>query len=589
MSSTPLPTFIEDDSKQHNLGAVPLSLIYGVTSATIWLLASIPSLTHLSSEQKGLLLWFVPLVVGIASFFLLLIGPMWILSRKGAMPRRGVGLWITLATIASSTVAHYVLSSLTQPRPLEADTLIVRVVLLLVVYRFSVKIHNFLGELALANSALVELADKRNRIREEQQTLEENFAKRLQGIKNTVIEIFSGSKVEISRLLWELSETVVRPISHELSRSSAKFELPKLRIRRQDWRNAMELLVEMSPLRPLLTGIATAILGIGFSIQITTDQSMILPDGSPELRLVVDGDSLIAFALQLVTLSISSYVSVLFAQFVLKRLPKNRVHQGTEINLLLALALGTLTSALSSYLVLLLIQGHGVALGLALICGLSVAIFGLITSTSTAIGALGRALLSSLDSKNHILRREAVRESQELWSRRRDSSLLLHGPIRSLLISQAISHKESPEKSMNASEILDEFDRKQWRFAIDVTKEPMAGIEEVISLWSDNCEINLNADTAELSRISKTPTLGKLLKEMLTEAILNSVVHGKASKIDIQIELRDSDIDFQVWDNGTLTESDRPGLGSSLYSENCTEWSLSHSNEGTFLHAVIPA
>jgi hypothetical protein len=588
MYSTPLHAFDDVDSNKQSLDTVPLTLIFGVASVTIWLLVSVPSLNQLGVEQGGLLLWLASLVVGVVSFFLLLIGPMWLLSGKGMRPKRGVGLWIALATIASSTFAHVALSLFTQPRPLEADTLIVRIVLLLVVYRFSVKIHSFLVELTLAQSTTVELIDKTNRIRDERETLDSKVAQRIQSIKATVLQILNKPKDERSRLLWELSESVVRPISHEISRSGSKMELAKLRVTIRDWQNAMELLVGMSPLRPLLTGIATAIIGIGFSIQITTDQSLVLADGSSELRLMVDTDSLISFALQLVTLFLSSFVSVLLSQFVLGRLLDKHLAQRTELSLLLAITLASLTSALFTYVVIFLIQGNGVALGLALICGLSVAIFGLLTSTTTAIGALGRAMLASLHHQNQRLTRDAVRESQELWRQRRDSSLFLHGPIRSLLISQAINHKESPGEAMNAAEILAEFDNKQLRFDSDVAKEPLAGVEEVISLWRDNCQINLTADTAEFSTIGNTPTLGKLLKEMLTEAILNSVVHGGATEIDIRLELQDADLLVQVRDNGTLNETHQPGMGSALYSENCTEWSLSKSNLGTTLRAIIP-
>jgi signal transduction histidine kinase len=97
---------------------------------------------------------------------------------------------------------------------------------------------------------------------------------------------------------------------------------------------------------------------------------------------------------------------------------------------------------------------------------------------------------------------------------------------------------------------------------------------DLVQRWQGFLEV-------EFFEIPTTWTHGHEL--IVDEALANSFRHGKATKAKVFI---DKDGSIEIRDNGQLTSSRKPGMGSSLFSD-LAEWNLSKEALETVFRAKI--
>lgn len=410
-------------------------------------------------------------------------------------------------------------------------------------------------------------------------------------LENDLRGIFAEGESVVSDKLWLLSETVVRPLSHQLSKERVELSDTRNIVWRPSWSAISRELSQRAKLRPLLTGLSTALVFLGLSVQVGDQRNLTEPTDTTEgIQVVADTESLLSFFIQLGFGVFISWLAVFFgkrfleSQRITARIPDTLTRFTTALILASVIAF-VFTLGLIDFVVLdqemLLVEA------MPLVIALTVFIFGLIGAASQSLRSFTASILKTIEEENNRLRWEAARLNQQIWQSRRRLGKMLHGPIRSILISAAILWKQKQENPPSLDSLL-EYTTGQFDRLSKPIENPLQALDETIELWRENCQIELQINQDELSEIAKDHVASELLSDLLCDAILNSVVHGEANKLDIEIKREPDKLSVKVTDDGKLAEETTPGLGSSMLDENTLWWSLSNDQGMTVLRADIP-
>ena len=78
-----------------------------------------------------------------------------------------------------------------------------------------------------------------------------------------------------------------------------------------------------------------------------------------------------------------------------------------------------------------------------------------------------------------------------------------------------------------------------------------------------------------LEALRKNPATSECLAEVLREAVSNASKHGKATKVEITVNIEDSVLVLEAKDNGSSSNTGKTqGLGTELLDDVCSSWSL---------------
>ena len=186
----------------------------------------------------------------------------------------------------------------------------------------------------------------------------------------------------------------------------------------------------------------------------------------------------------------------------------------------------------------------------------------------------------------------AIARSQQLASIARESAQALHGSVQTRLITCAMVIEQASASGdvtmLNAA--LDE--------AIDILDQstPEGGatgsaaekIARKVELWDELCDFSVTIDPAlEILGPSTTTSLARIVED----GIANSIRHGKATHIDIDISMGSGrDVHVDIRDNGIGPQGGDPGLGTAyLRQVSDGRWSLTALTTGSELRATITA
>jgi signal transduction histidine kinase len=200
--------------------------------------------------------------------------------------------------------------------------------------------------------------------------------------------------------------------------------------------------------------------------------------------------------------------------------------------------------------------------------------------------------LSDLEAVVEDLRLLTSRLRQQVWLSQRNLATELHGSVQATLSSSALrlANLTSP-----TAEDLD-------RVRADVTaaiaklgdEDYLAGktfedlLEEICELWEGSCEINYRLSEELSEQLSQDSGVAYCTLEVIREAVNNSIKHGQATQVDIDIKLGEDLIELEVSNNGQAPEAKAAGVGSELLTELSHSWELCRLDERTRLLATIP-
>ena len=113
---------------------------------------------------------------------------------------------------------------------------------------------------------------------------------------------------------------------------------------------------------------------------------------------------------------------------------------------------------------------------------------------------------------------------------------------------------------------------------------PTERIAELSNSWAGLATINYELPK-ELEILN---SYSDIASQLIEEAVVNSIRHGKASEIWISARLNSENLEVKIIDNGQLgSDKSSHGLGSILFDTFTKSWSLNHVQNQTALIFTI--
>lgn len=129
-------------------------------------------------------------------------------------------------------------------------------------------------------------------------------------------------------------------------------------------------------------------------------------------------------------------------------------------------------------------------------------------------------------------------------------------------------------------QIIERMERIKQPYEKPVARIPSQRVEELKKSWAGLAEIEyeLPDECGQLHPFSD------ITSQLIEEAIVNSIRHGKATLIQIGAKLEGDNLTVEIRDNGTFKFSKTsPGLGTILFETFSKNWKLTEESDGTVL------
>jgi hypothetical protein len=166
----------------------------------------------------------------------------------------------------------------------------------------------------------------------------------------------------------------------------------------------------------------------------------------------------------------------------------------------------------------------------------------------------------------------------------------LHAEVQSQLLACKLLLLKAAESDFElfppeiTRQIVERMDKLKQPYERPSARIPSKRIEALQQSWAGLAEISyhFSDDFSELHSYSD------ICSQLIEEAVVNSIRHGKANKIQVT-GIKEADyLSIEVIDNGQFSESSRhSGLGSILFNTFARDWSLRREPEATVLSFTI--
>lgn len=180
-----------------------------------------------------------------------------------------------------------------------------------------------------------------------------------------------------------------------------------------------------------------------------------------------------------------------------------------------------------------------------------------------------------------------VRETQR--QNYRQLSRNLHDGIQAQLSSKYLQLERAIASGDASDEILQQMlrDLSSLMQVLDARQSSVQPIDAVVERvrgnWSTIALISFNSDPVTLKAIERDPLCSTSIIDVIPELVFNGIKHGKATEIDLQLNLiHEQKVQLSVIDNGSFEKVESViGLGTSILNESCISWSRERSNAQT--------
>jgi signal transduction histidine kinase len=200
----------------------------------------------------------------------------------------------------------------------------------------------------------------------------------------------------------------------------------------------------------------------------------------------------------------------------------------------------------------------------------------------------------ALDNANAQLAREIILVEQQLWIARRAWAYLIHGNVQASLTAAILQLNRPAAQSTDRDAAL-----ASVQHAIEALKSPAdlridlrTALDEIATTWTGTCDVKFDFAPDLLEEFGSSDSVSLCLNEIFKEAVSNAIRHGAATEVTCSV-LKDADgqLHVRVINNGSpLISSRRSSMGTQLFDELCTKWTLSSdvSSGKTTLEAWVP-
>jgi signal transduction histidine kinase len=397
----------------------------------------------------------------------------------------------------------------------------------------------------------------------------------------------------------ELSNSVIRPYSHDLFKDFPTFEGSKeAGSRKIDWRTSLRGILDTPLISPL--ALAGALTYMGFQFTISG------PPSSDERETLIQlGDVGVSVSLTplmeavsvLLTIFLSTYVAsraALTLNAVLRKGTPELSSWGFLILQLLVIAILTLALILLAFFLPWFPQVEANLFSLLLGIFLS-----LLTVTTIIVAIRGSAWIRSestieIQKLNESLQREVALTNEKLWQERQQLARAIHGPLQSAVNAASIQLGTVTDKGRDLPELVRNLSANIMEALAKIDGESTATntwrseLEELRLMWENVAEVRASFSLGSETILDLNPVAAGTAIQIISEALANAAIHGLATVIEVSISTRENAMKITVSDNGAGPGSNSElGLGSKFLDDVSLEWSLERRDE-TVLSVSIP-
>jgi len=387
----------------------------------------------------------------------------------------------------------------------------------------------------------------------------------------SALEGVTTDQVALERLR-HLATDVIRPMSHELARSSPTVTVPLIsdQSTRAGWRATVEALSQRGQFLPVTTASVIVLLYIPSAF-------LTLPErGLPVLA------SITAF-----------WITLTLGNRALDRaLPRSTPVRSAMLVMLVSIASSAPVVAIGGLLAIGGVVGRNITVGGIVSLPLAAIIGALLRSRVSA----QRAIANDLEQLTRRLSQQLVHLRQAQWYHERSLLRALHGDMQSAVTVAAIRLDRALADGAVPPHLLTEI-RESITEQIDVlsaagpqpaTLDQLAN--RLTTTWSRVCNVSLDIDETVRAALDNDDILRSTITEIMTEAVSNSIRHGQAKQVEITLDVDTSDqVRLRVDDDGVgHVPTKGQGLGSTFLDECTSEWSSKSSDLGHRLEARLP-
>lgn len=227
----------------------------------------------------------------------------------------------------------------------------------------------------------------------------------------------------------------------------------------------------------------------------------------------------------------------------------------------------------------------------------TLAVLGVIAGYTVVASALfllafARAQASAEDLSRAVENAEwaASRLRQLAWSERERLGRSIHGDAQARIVATALQiqlghHDDIDQRVQELEQDIRALlgageDATDWRVVW----------ERILRVWEYSIEVHALIAPEAAARLDDDAVAAHAVVSVMREAVTNSVRHGHARNIDIEVALDHGDmLRMVIADDGTTADkTGAPGLGSRTLDSVCLEWHLSMNAIGHTLIARIP-
>ena len=204
----------------------------------------------------------------------------------------------------------------------------------------------------------------------------------------------------------------------------------------------------------------------------------------------------------------------------------------------------------------------------------------LVALTSIVMGALRRGE-TILGQMHHAVDAATVETLAEEEQRRRvvqEVAATLHGTLQGRLASL-------PDPDTAGDAVRETLALLQSRAAVTASMTLEHAARAALDPWQSLLDISLDAGDAIVA-----PDVAQAVSDVLEECVANAFRHGRASRVECVLDLRDHHVVVCVRDNGrgSAVAQGAPGLGSRILDRSGT-WSRIRGDDGTRVEITIAA
>ncbi len=430
---------------------------------------------------------------------------------------------------------------------------------------------------------LRELDSQRNQLEKAKSEFEAEISRLNDSQRARVRELVAPSIWELQKLmgtetkniqdaiftLKSLNESVVRPLSHEMSRPNS--EIPEVQpavvldtSKSRLFRRLPGKIELSSAINPMLFLLFTVVLSIN-------SQTAVL-GLFPGLTVVAFGISMI-MGLLVVTLWLLRSLVLSFPIAVM-------------VTVFIGLSIGTLAGVTAVSL------GFPATENFTIQAAAMVSINLVLTLILGALKLERANSLAGLRDTLEELRLLNSRLRQRVWLARKTLAMELHGSIQSTL--QSVAARLSKLADPSEQELTHSLDQVRAAFDLVDNRDYLSGstladhLEELILLWEGALDVQITLTPAADLALKNDLAAARCVLEVCREAITNAVKHGEAEQVRVAIQPGEGFVTITVQNDGIKLDGESKGKGIELYREVAHGYSLQNTPDGVLLELQLP-